>query len=93
MNLKLWLHQEEISIQELADRVRVHRGYMSRIVSGDVHPSLAVALDIRAATRGEVPLEQMLPRAIRPPDVRPERPQGNVRKLLGKSISQLRETS
>jgi hypothetical protein len=34
-----------------------------------------------------VPLEQMLPRAIRPPDVRPERPQGNARKLPAQKAS------
>jgi transcriptional regulator with XRE-family HTH domain len=78
MNLKLWLQQEEISIQELADRVRVSRAYMSRIIIGDVHPSLAVALDIRAATRGEVPLEQLLPRALRPADVRPRQAAGQT---------------
>ena len=66
MTLKLWLEQEGITIQELADRARVDRGYVSKMVSGRIHPSLAVALDVRDATRGEVTLEQMLPLAFRP---------------------------
>ena len=73
MDLREWLSKEKMSIQAFADEVRIDRTYISKVIAGRVHPSLAVALDIRAATRGEVPLEQLLPLAIRPPSAAPVR--------------------
>jgi transcriptional regulator with XRE-family HTH domain len=80
MNLREWLDHNHMSIQDLADLAGLSRPYMSRLVAGDVHPSLAVALDVRYATRGEVPLEQLLPRALRPQLIGSQK-RGNARKL------------
>jgi transcriptional regulator with XRE-family HTH domain len=66
MNLQQWLIKEGRTIQHFADEVGVDRTYISKVITGHVHPSLAVALDLRDAVRGEVPLEYFLPRALRP---------------------------
>ena len=86
MNLKEWLAHNNMSIQDLADLAGLSRPYASRIVAGDVHPSLAVALDVRYATRGEVPLEHMLPRALRPQSIG-SKTRGNARKQAAPKAS------
>jgi transcriptional regulator with XRE-family HTH domain len=73
MNLQEWLIKEGVTAVELADRLGLHKSYISKLVSGALHPPLAVALDVYAATRGEVPLKYMLPRAIRPPEGLPKK--------------------
>jgi len=92
MDLREWLSKEKMSIQAFADEVRIDRTYISKVLTGRVHPSLAVALDIRAATRGEVPLEQLLPLAIRPPSTGPVKP-STSRKTADPSTSRSRAFS
>lgn len=67
MSLQQWLIHEKRTVQDFADEVGVHATYISKVLPGNVHPSLAVALDLWDATRREVPLEFFLPRALRPP--------------------------
>jgi transcriptional regulator with XRE-family HTH domain len=86
MDLRKWLEQEEMTIQDFADRVPVDRSYISKVLTGNVHPSLAVALDIHDACRREVPLEQFLPRGLRPRSGAPEKP-GSARKQPGRKVS------
>ena len=92
MDLREWLSKEKMSIQAFADEVRIDRTYISKVIAGRVHPSLAVALDIRAATRGEVPLEQLLPLAIRPPSAAPKKPD-TARKPSVPTISRSRASA
>ena len=86
MDLRKWLEQEEMTIQDFADRVPVDRSYISKVLTGHVHPSLAVALDIYDACRREVPLEQFLPRGLRPQPNAPGKPD-SARKPAGRKVS------
>ena len=89
MDLRQWLTQEGKTVQDFADEVRIDRTYISKVLTGRVHPSLAVALDIYAAARGQVPLEQLLPLAIRPPSGGPKK-RDTARKPSDPTVSRSR---
>lgn len=74
--LESWMKDNGHSDASLADRVGVTRPYISRLRAGDVSPSLEQALKIFKFTKGEVPLEQLLPGHARPHFTRPVRVRG-----------------
>jgi hypothetical protein len=66
MDLTQWMAANGENDQSVADKVGLTRSYVHRVRHGQVHPSLGVGLSLHNATRGEVPLEMLLPRALRP---------------------------
>lgn len=55
MKLKEFLEENRIRQTEMALKLDISNGYLSTLVQGDVGmPSLPLALDIEAATRGKV---------------------------------------
>lgn len=66
MDLQVWMDKEGANDQDLADRIGLTRGYISRIRRGLVHISLGTALELQKLTRGEIPLEMFMPLRLRP---------------------------
>jgi transcriptional regulator with XRE-family HTH domain len=66
MDLTQWMASNGENDQSVADRIGVTRSYVYRVRFGQVHPSLGVGLALHHLTNGEVPLEMLLPRALRP---------------------------
>lgn len=54
MKLKDWLNKNGVKATFLADKIGVHRSYISQWVSGRVRPSIHNAVKIAKATNGEV---------------------------------------
>jgi transcriptional regulator with XRE-family HTH domain len=66
MDLTEWFRANGYTDQSAADAVGLTRSYVHRIRTGQVHPSLGVALALHNLTKSEVSLEMLLPRALRP---------------------------
>lgn len=59
MKLKSFLELKQISTQELAKAVGIHKVYASGIITGRMKPSLKVAKIIQYVTKGVVTIEDI----------------------------------
>lgn len=66
MDLTTWMKANGENDQSVGDKIGVTRSYVFRVRLGQVSPSLVIALAIHGFTNGEVELEQLLPRHLRP---------------------------
>jgi hypothetical protein len=93
MDLQEWMRANGLVDEDVSDAVGCTRSYLTRIRGGLVHPSLGTALAIRDFTKGEVEIEYLLPRHMRPnPTPRARRgPQPNTtQKQPARSTSRAR---
>jgi transcriptional regulator with XRE-family HTH domain len=91
MDLTQWMRTKDVSDQDVADAVGLTRSYITRIRHGQVHPSLGVALDLHKLSDGQVALEMLLPRALRPKPR--QKPKGTSRKPAAAKASRSREAA
>lgn len=54
MKLKNWLIKNKIKMTEFAKQINYGKGNLSRIISGQIKPSLKLAVKIQQATNNEV---------------------------------------
>jgi transcriptional regulator with XRE-family HTH domain len=66
MDLTQWMAENTRSDAEIGRAIGVTRAYIKRIRNGRANLSLEVALRLEEITKGEVPLEMMLPHELRP---------------------------
>ena len=74
MDLKTWMEANGVTDQKIAEDVGVSRGYISKIKRGWANLTLSTALRIRSFSKGAVDLEQLLPKAERPPTAMAAKP-------------------
>lgn len=59
MKLNEYLKKYKITISEFSRRINYGKGNISRIIKGEITPSLKTALKIEQATNGEVPVQKL----------------------------------
>lgn len=61
LNLKKWRKREGLTQAAVADRLAVHKQYISDIERGVRQPGMKMAIAIRDLTGGEVTLDAQIP--------------------------------
>jgi len=60
MNVREFLFYENMTVGELAKKARISRGYLDRIINGNLMPSERACQDLQKATKGKVEIPEGL---------------------------------